>query len=83
VDGSVSERQGLQLLFSGGRRAVLRLSGTGTSGATLRLYGEAFERDPTRLELDTQRVLGPLFEAVEEITGLSRRLERDAPDVIN
>jgi len=83
VDDSVSEHQGLQLVFTGGQRAVLRLSGTGTSGATLRVYGEAFERDPTRLELDTQRVLNPVFGAVDAIAGLAQRLERSAPDVVS
>ena len=82
VDGSRSEGQGVRIVFEHGRRLVFRLSGTGTSGATLRLYCESYERDPTKLELDTQRVLAPLLEAAESLAGIARLTGRVAPDVI-
>ncbi len=58
VDGSVSQRQGVRILFTDGSRIVLRLSGTGTEGATLRLYVERYEADPHRLDLDPQLAHG-------------------------
>jgi phosphoglucomutase len=82
VDGSVSESQGVRVHFKEGGRIVYRLSGTGTSGATLRVYCEAYTRDPTRLELDTQRMLGHYLEAADAIAGIGERTGRDAPDVI-
>ena len=59
TDGSVSARRGVRVVFDGGARAVFRLSGTGTEGATLRAYLEAFEPDPARHGLDPQAVLAP------------------------
>ena len=82
VDGSVSERQGLRLLFSDGARIVLRMSGTGTEGATLRLYLESFEPDPALHQEDPQTALADLIETAERITGLKRRSGRTQPDVI-
>ena len=82
VDGSRSEGQGVRIFFTGGGRLVFRLSGTGTSGATLRLYCESYQRDPTMLEMDTQRALKPLLQAAEAIAGISRHTGRSAPDVI-
>ena len=82
VDGGRSERQGIRLFFEGGGRVVLRLSGTGTSGATLRLYCDLHERDPTLLELDTQRVLTPLLAASSAILRVEHFTGRSAPDVI-
>ncbi|WP_437126204.1 alpha-D-glucose phosphate-specific phosphoglucomutase [Pelagibius litoralis] len=81
VDGSTSSGQGLRLFFAENARAVLRLSGTGTVGATLRVYLERFEDDPGKLALDAQDALAPVTAAVEEITGLKSRLGRDGPDV--
>jgi len=83
VDGSRSDRQGVRLLFKDGSRAVFRLSGTGTAGATLRLYCERHERDPTLLELDTQRCLAPVLAAAAEVADLQRLLGRTTPDVIS
>ena len=54
IDGSVSEKQGIRILFKGGARIVYRLSGTGTEGATLRVYLECYEPDPARHDRDTQ-----------------------------
>jgi phosphoglucomutase len=82
VDGSISERQGLRLLFSDGARIVLRMSGTGTEGATLRLYFESFEPDPALHLEDPQTALADLIATAERITGLKRRSGRTQPDVI-
>ncbi len=81
VDGSISRGQGLRLVFAENARTVLRLSGTGTVGATLRVYLERFEDDPAQMALDPQEALAPVIAAVEEITGLRTRIGRDAPDV--
>jgi len=82
VDGSVSQHQGVRILFEGGSRVVLRLSGTGTSGATLRLYVERYEPDPARHDLDTQEALADLIAAADEIAGIRRHTGRDGPSVI-
>ena len=82
VDGSVSANQGIRVLFEGGSRAVFRLSGTGTSGATLRLYVERYEPDPSRHDLDTQAALADLILAADEIAGISRHTGRASPTVI-
>lgn len=82
VDGSRSEGQGLRVAFEGGGRAVFRLSGTGTSGATLRVYLEALETDPSRLEREAAEALAPIAAAAEEIAGIRRHTGREAPDVV-
>ena len=82
VDGSVSERQGLRILFEDGARIVYRLSGTGTSGATLRIYIESFEPDPARQDLDAQDALRPLIDAASSLCDLRKHTARDAPTVI-
>lgn len=82
VDGSVSRNQGLRIYFQGGARLVFRLSGTGTSGATLRVYMERYEPDPARHDQETQAALAPLIDAAEELAEMSRRTGRDAPTVI-
>jgi phosphoglucomutase len=82
VDSSVSRGQGIRLYFESGARAVFRLSGTGTAGATLRLYCERYERDPTLLELDTQRTLAPVLGAAAALAGIEAHTGRTAPDVI-
>jgi phosphoglucomutase len=82
VDGSVSRNQGIRILFTDGSRIVLRLSGTGTAGATLRLYLERFEPDPKRHDLDTQATLAPLIESAEQVAGVRERTGRTAPSVI-
>jgi phosphoglucomutase len=82
VDGSVSRKQGLRLLFAGGARIVLRLSGTGTSGATLRVYFERYEADPARHDIPTQQALAPLIAAAEQIAGLRERIGQAGPTVI-
>lgn len=82
VDASVSRGQGLRVFFEDGSRIVLRLSGTGTEGATLRLYLERFEPDAARHGIDAQAALQPLVEAAEALTGLRARSGRDAPTVV-
>jgi len=82
VDGSESEHQGLRILFDDGARIVYRLSGTGTSGATLRVYIESFEPDPSRQDLDAQTALRPLIEASLAISELRQRTGRERPTVI-
>ena len=82
VDSSVSERQGLRVLFEDGARIVYRLSGTGTSGATLRIYIESFEPDPARQDLDAQDALRRLIEAASSLCDLRKHTGRDAPTVI-
>ena len=77
----MSEQQGLRVLFSGGARAVLRLSGTGTVGATLRVYLERYETDPARQDLDPQDALSAVIAAIEDIAGIRDHTGRDAPDV--
>lgn len=82
VDGSESRGQGLRIICGEQARIIARLSGTGTEGATVRLYFEAFEADPARQQMDVQQRLQPLFEAVETILDLKRQSGRAAPDVI-
>ena len=82
VDGSVSKNQGIRVLFEGGSRVVFRLSGTGTSGATIRVYVERYEPDPAKHGIDTQEALGDLIAVADEISELKKRSGRDAPTVI-
>ncbi len=82
VDGSVSRAQGVQIGLEGGARVVFRLSGTGTEGATLRVYLELAEADPARLHDDPQTALAPVIAAAEALAGITRHTGRKAPDVI-
>jgi phosphoglucomutase len=82
VDCSVSERQGLRIIFEDGARIVYRLSGTGTSGATLRVYIESFETEPARQNLDAQIALEALINAALHVSDLPRLTGRDRPTVI-
>ena len=82
VDGSVSRGQGLRVFFDEGSRLVLRASGTGTEGATLRLYLERFEPNTARQAVETQAALQPLIDAAEALTGLRARSGRQRPTVI-
>ena len=81
VDGSIAKAQGIRLFFEGGARAVLRLSDTGTVGATLRVYLERFEPPNGNHALDPQEALAPVIAAVEALTGLKSALNREGPDV--
>jgi phosphoglucomutase len=82
VDGSVSREQGIRIAFEPDARVVLRLSGTGTAGATLRVYLEGFEGDPSRQAGSEREVLAPLARAVETLAEVHRWTGRDAPTVI-
>ena len=82
VDGSVSTQQGVRVMFAGGSRIVYRLSGTGTAGATLRLYIERFEADPARQEEDTQAALAGLIAVADDLAQIRRRTGRNRPSVI-
>ncbi|MCG8273091.1 alpha-D-glucose phosphate-specific phosphoglucomutase [Aquamicrobium sp. NLF2-7] len=82
VDGSVSVQQGIRILFEGGSRVVFRLSGTGTSGATLRVYIERYEPDTASHGIDTQAALADLIAAADEIAGIRRHTGRERPSVI-
>ncbi len=82
IDGSVSKNQGIRVLFEGGSRVVFRLSGTGTSGATIRVYVERYEPDAAKHDIDTQVALADLIAVADEISDLKKRSGRDAPTVI-
>lgn len=82
VDGSLSKNQGLRIVFEDGCRIVYRLSGTGTSGATLRVYIERFEGNPTRHGMETQAALADLILLADSLAGIRVRTGRLAPSVI-
>jgi phosphoglucomutase len=82
VDGSVSTAQGVRIIFTDGSRIVFRLSGTGTGGATLRIYLESFEPDVSRHHLDAQEALAPLINIALKISELRKRTRREKPTVI-
>lgn len=82
VDESVATRQGVRVIMSDGSRIVFRLSGTGTEGATVRLYLERYEADPARHGLDTQEALAPLIAIAEQVSGLKQRTGRQEPSVV-
>ena len=82
VDGSVSENQGIRIGFTDGSRIVYRLSGTGTQGATLRVYLEAFEPEPERQGRETADVMQPLVDIAVGLAEITSRTGRDAPSVI-
>ena len=82
IDQSVSTKQGIRVEFSDGSRIVYRLSGTGTEGATLRVYIERFEPDPAKHAIETQNALAGLIAAADEIAGIKARTGRDKPTVV-
>ncbi len=82
IDGSVSKNQGIRILFEGGSRVVFRLSGTGTSGATIRVYVERYEPDAAKHGIDTQEALADLIAVADQISDLRKRTGRDKPTVI-
>lgn len=82
VDGSTSGKQGVRIGFADGSRIVVRLSGTGTVGATLRLYLERYEPPHGQHDLDTQSALAPLISIADSVAGIKARTGRDAPSVI-
>ena len=82
VDNSISNNQGIRIGFTDGSRIVLRLSGTGTKGATLRVYLESYEPDPTKHNLDPQEALGELITIADEIAQIKTITGRQQPTVI-
>ena len=82
VDGSLSANQGIRVLFEGGSRIVFRLSGTGTEGATLRVYLERYEPKGGDLDRETPDMLAELIAASEAIAGIARHTGRISPDVV-
>lgn len=82
VDGSRSTAQGLRILFEGGARAVIRLSGTGTEGATIRIYLEQLQTDPSQLAQAPSDALEPVLKAILETSNLVNITGRDTSDVI-
>jgi len=82
VDGSVSKSQGVRIGFVDGSRIVFRLSGTGTEGATLRVYIERYEADPGRHDQDTQEMLADLITIANGVAEIKQRTGRDKPTVI-
>jgi phosphoglucomutase len=81
VDGSVSNNQGVRLLFDDGARVIFRLSGTGTEGATLRLYLESYEDDPVRQDQPVQQKLAELAAVAEQVAGIRKRTGMAGPSV--
>ena len=82
VDGSHSKNQGIRIFFEGGGRAVFRLSGTGTQGATIRVYLEQLETNPSSLQNNPHEALSNIAQAANILSELSLRTERNEPDVI-
>lgn len=83
IDGSRSEKQGVRILLEGGSRVVFRLSGTGTEGATLRVYLERYVADAAQHEVPTQTALAPLIELAERVADIAETTGRTSPDVIS
>ncbi|OCT84838.1 hypothetical protein XELAEV_18022995mg [Xenopus laevis] len=82
VDGSISRNQGLRLIFADGSRIIFRLSGTGSAGATIRLYIDSYEKDLQKIYEDPQVMLAPLITIALKISKLQERTGRTAPTVI-
>jgi phosphoglucomutase len=82
VDGSISTGQGIRVEFAEGARIVYRLSGTGTEGATLRVYLERFEPDPVRHAVAAEVALAPLAAAGAALAEIEAMVGRSQPSVI-
>ena len=82
VDQSVSNKQGLRIGFNDGARLIYRLSGTGTEGATLRIYIELYQEDKTQLNIDTQEALADLIVVADDLAGITALTGITAPTVI-
>ena len=82
VDGSVATRQGIRILLDGGSRIVFRLSGTGTEGATLRVYLERYEPDAALHGVPAQTALGPLMAAARQLARIVEHTGRSTPSVV-
>ena len=82
TDGSISQNQGIRILFEDGSRIVFRLSGTGTEGATLRVYIERYVASDGDLSVETAAALAPLIAAAQEVADISGFTSMDSPSVI-
>lgn len=82
VDGSISQKQGIRIGFTDGSRIVFRLSGTGTKGATLRVYIESYEPDVSQHNVETQKALKPLIKLADKMAKIKEFTGRDKPTVI-
>ncbi|XP_041436079.1 phosphoglucomutase-like protein 5 isoform X2 [Xenopus laevis] len=82
VDGTVSKKQGLRVIFADGARIIFRMSASGTMGTTLRIYAERYEKDPSRHNKETQVVLGPLIAIALKLSQIHERTGRKGPTVI-
>ncbi len=83
VDASISKEQGIRILLEDGSRVIFRLSGTGTEGATLRVYLERYVKDVTQHEIPTQEALQPLILLAETLAKITENTGREKPDVIS
>jgi phosphoglucomutase len=82
IDGSISTKQGMRIGFTDGSRIVMRLSGTGTQGATLRAYFEGFTDDPSKQDVDVQQALAGPIAIAEELAQIKAHTGMDQPTVI-
>ncbi|XP_010442688.1 PREDICTED: phosphoglucomutase, chloroplastic [Camelina sativa] len=82
VDGSVASKQGVRFVFTDGSRIIFRLSGTGSAGATVRIYIEQFEPDVSKHDLDAQIALKPLIDLALSVSKLKDFTGREKPTVI-
>ena len=82
IDGSVATKQGVRIIFDSGSRIVFRLSGTGTEGATLRVYLERYEPDVARQSVPTQAALAPLIALAQQLARIHEHTGRSEPSVV-
>ena len=82
IDGSVASKQGVRFVFTDGSRFIFRLSGTGSSGATVRMYIEQYEADEAKQGIDAQVALKPLIDIALEVSELKKFTGRESPTVI-
>ncbi|XP_058961134.2 phosphoglucomutase-1 [Pocillopora verrucosa] len=82
IDGIVTEKQGVRMIFTDGSRVIFRLSGTGSAGATIRVYVESYEPDESKHLLDAQIVLKPLLDIALKVSKLQEFTGREIPTVI-
>lgn len=82
IDGSVAKNQGIRIVFEDGSRIIFRLSGTGSAGATIRMYVEAFTQDESLFDKDAQEVLKGVIDTALEVSKLQEFTGRDKPTVI-
>ncbi|MCK5902515.1 MAG: alpha-D-glucose phosphate-specific phosphoglucomutase [Cocleimonas sp.] len=82
IDQSISEKQGIRILFDNDARIIFRLSGTGTEGATLRVYIEKYVTNNNQFEIETQTALAPLIKIATHIADIKQQINRDEPTVI-